>query len=363
VDVEIAMKSRTAVAVFLAVGVPALAVPRPSAGQAGPESEAPTSILEREDPGLYGQLLRLERAHGILYAGLLAEGEEVRATGSDLPTFDFEFDMFDRLASVAGMEGDAGDLAAEAAAGYTVLGERGAEVVTRTNAFHREVLGIYADPAITDRARAVDEAVERYLSRPDVALPAEPKDMDILYDHPYTWAFRTGYPDLGGFIWAGHWFRLAASEPLMMAEGQERADGLETVAQRFHLKLSFGEPPESFPTELPLAPPIAPALVAVHPRAAIILDNLHMMQDVLADILVSPDVKDVHAALDEAIGQFVDPQYRIVDRMEWMLMALRHSIFNQGGPALGVMTQTERNASGHAQHLQGGGRQILPGMP
>jgi hypothetical protein len=189
--------------------------------------------------------------------------------------------------------------------------------------------------------------------------------MDILYDHPFTWAFRTGYPDLGGFVWAGHWYQLAASEPLMLSKTpDERLAGLATVRSRYFAKLSYGEPPEFFPSELPLTPPIAPLLVSAHPRAAIILDNLNMLQDVLSDILVAPGAKDVQAALDETITQFLDPTFRVTDRYDWMVMALRHSIFNQGGPALGTMTRTERNNSGHAQHLQGGGGPIiLPGMP
>ena len=42
-------------------------------------------------------------------------------------------------------------------------------------------------------------------------------------------------------------------------------------------------------------------------------------------------------------------------------MALRHSIFAQGGPALGVMTASDRNSSGHFQHTGRGGRAMPPG--
>jgi hypothetical protein len=45
-------------------------------------------------------------------------------------------------------------------------------------------------------------------------------------------------------------------------------------------------------------------------------------------------------------------------------MALRHGIFNEGRPALGVMTRSERNTSGHWQHLQeGAGPVRVPEMP
>jgi hypothetical protein len=226
----------------------------------------------------------------------------------------------------------------------------------------------------SDRERALDDAVDRYLSRPEVALPDVPKDMTILYDHPYTSfvidpdAFPPGpvrkkpYPKLNGFVWATHWFQLAAQEPLeVYADSAKRLEGLKVVTDRFHRKLSFGKPPDAFPTEVPLSAPIAPGLVSVHPRAAAIIDNLNLMHDVLADILVHPKVGNRRAALDEAIQQFTDREYRVVEVDDWIRMALRHSIFEQGGPALGTMTQSERNSSGHLQHFASG-RASIPGM-
>ncbi len=59
--------------------------------------------------------------------------------------------------------------------------------------------------------------------------------------------------------------------------------------------------------------------------------------------------------------QFTDRRYRVVEVDDWITMALRHSIFAQGGPALGTMTQSERNSAGHLQHF-GAGRASIPGM-
>ena len=87
-----------------------------------------------------------------------------------------------------------------------------------------------------------------------------------------------------------------------------------------------------------------------------------MMHAVLADVLMHPKVENVRAALDEAIAQFTDRTYRVVEVDDWIQMALRHSIFAQGGPALGTMTQSERNSNGHLQHATGG-RATMRGMP
>jgi hypothetical protein len=127
---------------------------------------------------------------------------------------------------------------------YAALGSREADLIRRTHALHREVLAIFASVEASDRERALDGAVDRYLSRPELALPDVPKDMNILYDHPSS-SFvaaaidprRTqAYPSLTGFVWASHWFQLAVQEPL--ADSEARLQGVTVVTDRFERKLS-----------------------------------------------------------------------------------------------------------------------------
>ena len=320
-------------------------------------AERRVATFEREYPELFALVVGTERAHGVLY-GALARG---RGKVREAETF---ARMMRRIApGTASSRPDP-----EADAGYAALGARGAEVIRRAHAFHRQALAILATVDASERTKALDEAADRYLSRPEVSLPDVPKDMTILYDHPYSsivvdppGAPKRKTPRLKGFVWAATWLQLAAAEPLELATGADRARGLEVVTDRFQRKLAYGTPPQTFPSELPLAPSIAPELVTTHLRTAAIVDNLNMMHAVLADVLESAKVRNVRAALDEVIAQFTNPTYRVVEVDDWIRMALRHSIFEQGGPAIGVMTVSDRNGSGHLQHLSGG-RGILPGM-
>jgi hypothetical protein len=312
-------------------------------------------------PELHARLVALERAQGVLFDALVASNGKVN-----------EADLLKRLTRQVSGPAAEPQPGRKADRGADALGPRGAEVVRRAYAFHREVVGIYARRSPADRRSALDAAIRRYRSEANLALPDTPKDMSILYDHAYT-SFvpptppeaeprrELAYPALTGFLWAARWYELAVLVPLEQFDaGAERDRGLATVAGRFQRKLSSGTPPDSFPTELPLAPAIAPGLVLTHDRAASIVDNLNMMLDVLTDVLVHPAVTDRRAAVDEVIAQFTDRQYRCVQTDEWIVVALRHGIFAQGGHALATMTTWERNAfsGNHGQHF--GARRAPP---
>jgi hypothetical protein len=342
----------------LAVGVCFLPFTAAPQNREPGDGERAMAAFATEWPGLHRQLIGLERAHGVFYGALVRE----RGSVDEAQVFRL---MQQRIADGAGAASDP-----EAERGFAALGPRASAIVRRTHELHREVLSIVASVEPSARPGAIDAAVERYLSRPDVSLPDQPKDMTILYDHPYTSFIddpvkprrEIRYPRPTGLVWASHWFQLAVYEPFERpANSTERRRGVEVVTDRFQRKLSPGQPPDGFPTELPLAPSIAPGLLSIHERAAAIFDNLNIMNDVLAEVLVHPQVGDVHAAIREAVEHFTDRRYRVADPGDWITMALRHSIFAQGGPALGVMTESDRNSSGHLQHTRRGGRAMPPG--
>jgi hypothetical protein len=340
-------------AVKLAIGTLALAAAilvHPASPAAQPRTgDEHAASLEKINPGLHARLVAVERAQALLFGALAAT-----------PRLD-EADVFRRVTLRLTDTSAAARPDPEADSGLAALGARGAEVVRRTHALHRDIVAAFASVPAADRKRALDAALARYRNG-GLSLPDAPKDMTILYDHPYTTfvAPRAGdtephrelpYPKLTGILWSTHWYELAVLEPLEDAAGTDaRERDLAQVEARFRRKLSFGAGADTFPTELPLAPAIAPGLVAVHEGAAAVIDNLNMMLDVIADVLVHPNARDRRAAVNQVIAQFTDRAWRCVQADEWIVVALRHSIFAQGGFALRDMNGYERNAFGHGQH-------------
>ncbi|HBY00056.1 MAG TPA: hypothetical protein DEG93_06825, partial [Gammaproteobacteria bacterium] len=106
------------------------------------------------------------------------------------------------------------------------------------------------------------------------------------------------------------------------------------------------------PSEMPSAPAIAPQLYSQAPQAAIIIDNLNMLEAALADIIAYPDVDDRETVIDEVAEWYISDELYLVDTMDYLLNALRGGIFNQGGPAIGELGQSERNRSRSAMEMQ-----------
>jgi hypothetical protein len=337
----------------LAAAVLCFSAPTSAQRGSGPEAGRSSVSLEQVAPELNARLVGLERAEGVLFGALAAGTGRID-----------EADVLRRMTQrVSGLSVSA-RADADADRGFAALGPQAAGIIRRAHAFHRDVVAAFISLPAGERKAALDAMVEKYRRSPGgLVLPDTPKDMAILYDHPYT-SFvppkppetephqELAYPALTAFLWSAHWYELAVLEPLGdLDETNARQQGLATVAERFARKLEAGRAP----TELPLAPAIAPGLVALHEPAAAILDNLDMMQDVLSDVLVHPGVPDRRAAVDEVVRQFTSREFRCVQADEWIVVALRHSIFAQGGFALRPMEAYERNAfiGGHGQHYAG----------
>jgi hypothetical protein len=320
----------------------------PSAAQRG-AAEASASDLHLHHADVERLLIGIERAHSLLYEQLLAE------PGAPVERLEGEF--FDRVLAQT-VDGDGAEVASTP--NLTRLSPRLVSVMERTYALQRQVYEIYSDASVTDKKAAVDAVVDQYLTQPELALSPLPKSMEIMDEQHGSMLFREKYPRTAGLYWAFRWLQLGGSEPLMFyPTAAEQHNGLEATTARFREMVA--NPPESFPSHMPMAPTVAPEMVTRHTRAAAIFDNLNMMHDVLADVITSTEVSDKRAAVEETIDIFTDPQYLQVSEIDWIRMALRHGIYAQGGPAIGRLDRPERNAI-HNHTTGTDGRMRPPGM-
>ncbi len=189
---------------------------------------------------------------------------------------------------------------------------------------HRQVYDIIAANPLAgeERERRLRAALRYYRSRPDLALSAEPKSMQLMEGQPYSLAFRKAAPRFNGLIWSYHWLQMALYDALLDAPDGPTRDA--TVARDIELfrRMTYDDGRYA-PAEMPMSPAIAPTFTRHYPEFAAIFDNLHSLHDVVSDVLASPTVKesDKRAAILLAISRYRDSTSFVTSREEWLSMS------------------------------------------
>jgi len=167
--------------------------------------------------------------------------------------------------------------------GQTVLVET-AQSMDWTHMLHSQLYDILTDDRITDKRAAGERAITYYLSEAEAAFSTRG------YGHRFMegggeWAgnFHTAYPEINGILWAYHWHHAAVYEALMEADPDRRRTELDRVIDVFTDSVLV-----ALPHVMPLTAEVAPRFSRMFPAAAHIFDNLHMMHDVVNDIMAEP---------------------------------------------------------------------------
>ncbi|HEX7980107.1 MAG TPA: hypothetical protein VF461_15970 [Gemmatimonadaceae bacterium] len=189
---------------------------------------------------------------------------------------------------------------------------------------HRQVYDIIAayPLATEERERRMRAALRYYRSRPDLALSAQPKTMELMEGQPYSLTFRRAAPKFNGLIWSYHWLQMVLYDALL--DAPDPTTRKEQVARDVELfrRMTY-EDGKYAPAEMPMSPAIAPTFTKHYPEFAAIFDNLHSLHDVVSDVLASPSVKegDKRAAILLAISRYRDSTSYAMSREEWIGMS------------------------------------------
>lgn len=247
---------------------------------------------------------------------------------------------------------------AEAAASFrnsASLNRHAAEIFERGRRFENSLFAIYVDDSIGDKRAAVRDAVAEYMTDDMHSVSSTPKNVSLLLTHPQAGALQTGFPLLGGFLWSNQWLQLAALEAVVLQTVDSNVSGgVDTVTERYWNKMGSAGGMTMFPApvELPMAPAIAPNLYSQSAKAAVILDNLNVLETMVADIVAYPNLEDRAELIEALTTDFTNKTENLADSVNYLLFALRGGIYNQGGPAVGELMQSERNRSRSAMDME-----------
>ena len=255
--------------------------------------------------------------------------------------------------------------ATSAFANSPALTPMAAAVIGRGRALEREIYDIFSDQRSTIVAKRaqVDQAVERYLSVDKLAVASEPKMVALYLSGDYANGLKAAYPKFSALMWSNQWLQLASLEAIVLGQVDPQfANEIDTTLERYRNKLGSETGMTMFPapTEMPTVPAIAPSLYSQSPAAAVIIDNLNMLEVAVANIIAYPNLMNRAQAVDDAVRAYTDKEYGIAVTEDYLLSALRGGIFNQGGPAIGALDQSERNRSRIGMDMQKSLRMSTP---
>lgn len=189
---------------------------------------------------------------------------------------------------------------------------------------HRQIYDVYADRRLTaaEQRAQVERLTDDYLGRSELAFTDQPKSMALMDEQPFSQYFRRQYPKMNGLIWAYHWLQVGLYEPLMQEpDAAAQKAGVAATLARFWAMADSA--PAHFPRVMPMTSAVAPTFSAAHPRAAIIFDNLHMMHDIISDILANPAVprEQKPAVIRAQLAEFRNSETNLMGIEHWHMMA------------------------------------------
>ena len=246
---------------------------------------------------------------------------------------------------------------------YAKLAWRAKMMFDWAHVLHRQVYDVYSDERLTpaQRGTLIEQLTDYYLSNRKYAFTDKPKSMALMDEQYFSQTFRKAYPKFNGLIWAYHWLQVGLYEPYL--EGQteaERKAGVQATVARFWSMLE--DPPSRMPKVMPMTSAVAPKFSAAHPRAAVIFDNLHMMHDIISDILTADTIPHEKKGrmIDEQLDNLQDPTQDVMSLDEWRMMADHMGgVEVMGGRATELVRLVQAPA---ASMTKGGEMHAMPGM-
>ncbi|RYX85084.1 hypothetical protein EON83_07505 [bacterium] len=160
-----------------------------------------------------------------------------------------------------------------------------------THVSHAQTIDLLSSPRFDNAAKdAETEKVWDYYRNQGAPFTVTglPMNMAWLDSQPYSQAFRRKYPKVNALFWGYHWLQTSIYDGLREKTPAEQKKMYALLGKRYH-------DVELYDTKRPFMPMMAetsPLFSAKYPDIANAFDNLHMLHDMVNDILASDWMTD-----------------------------------------------------------------------
>lgn len=189
------------------------------------------------------------------------------------------------------------------------------QVFDWTHILHAQTVDVLASTDLTDAEKEaeIDRLYRFYVEKVPYAITALPMNMGYLDSQPYSKAFRQKYPKVNGLFWGYHWLQGKMYDTLYGKTLGEQRTAYDKVGKQYHeIELYRSDRPF-----MPMFAEVSPRFAARFPYIANTFDNLHMLHDLVNDILASEWMTEKQ-------------QEAQIQRVIWMVMAANHEGMEPG---------------------------------
>jgi hypothetical protein len=181
--------------------------------------------------------------------------------------------------------------------------------------FHAQTVDVLASSKLTNKEKEaeIEKLYQFYLTKVPYAISGLPMNMGYLDSQPYSKAFRQKYPKVNGLFWGYHWLQGTMYDLLYEKTLEEQKQAYKQVGKQYHSQ-------ELYRTDrafMPMFAELSPKFARRFPAISNTFDNLHMLHDMVNDILAS----------DWLTPQQKDEQ---ITRAIWLVMAANHQGMEAG---------------------------------
>jgi len=159
------------------------------------------------------------------------------------------------------------------------------QVFDWTHILHAQTVDVLASKQMTEaeKDREIERLWKYYFDMVPYAITPLPLNMYYLYSQPYSQKFRNTYPKVNGLFWGYHWLQGAMYDMLYRASPGDQKAAYDLLGEQYH-KTELYRTDRYF---MPMFAEVSPVFGARYPHIANAFDNLHMLHDMVNDILAT----------------------------------------------------------------------------
>jgi hypothetical protein len=215
------------------------------------------------------------------------------------------------------------------------------QVFDWTHVLHAQTVDVLASTQLTDAEKdaEIECLYQFYLESVPYAVTGLPMNMGYLDEQPYSKAFRQKYPKVNGLFWGYHWLQGTMYDALSGKTLQEQRATYAELGKRYH-EIELYRTDRPF---MPMFAEVSPRFAERFPHIANTFDNLHMLHDMVNDILASDWMSEEQkeAQIKRAIWMVSAEAHKGMKPGDFKPDDLMHDHrFMPGMPGMGMMPES-----------------------